>query len=151
MRSNLIKSATDKGTELGSIDAVSIARSKELELMDMISIFKAEPERLDNMMEGSKLLAARNKMLEDQVELFEGERKQLVEAAFSSAKECRVLNKSLIDKDRQIDSLSTMLSERKDIVEQFTKLKRKSLWFEWALLLSLIANLAFTLYYVQVF
>jgi hypothetical protein len=43
-----------------------------------------------------------------------------------------------------------MLSERKEVVEQFIKLKRKSLWFEWGLLLSLIANLAFTLYFVQV-
>ena len=126
-------------------------RSKELELMDMISIFRAEPKRLDNMLESVKLLTVRNKILEEQVDLFEGERKQLVESAFNSAKECRILNKSLIDKDIQIYSLSTMLSERKDIVEQFTKLKRKSLWFEWALLLSLISNLAFTLYYVQVF
>ena len=68
-------------------------RSRELELKDAISILQVEPKRLGNMWDSYDLLKAANNerinRLNTQIELFEGERQELVEAAFRVNKELK--------------------------------------------------------------
>lgn len=71
-------------------------RNQDLILKDMISIIKVEPKRLQSII-------MQNKMLKHQVDLFEGERKQLVEAAFNYSKESRELRAKLMQAESEKD------------------------------------------------
>lgn len=125
-----------------------MSKIKKSELMNTLNAINSEPERLRNMIEGRNLIIEKLKILEDQVNLFEAERKQLVEAAFDSSKKCRRLSKSMIDKDMLIATIS---SNVEDVSVRLARLKINYSKVKLFLMFSLIANLAFTLYLVLVF
>lgn len=59
-------------------------------------------------------LEEQNKMLRQQVELFEGERTQLVEAAFKSAKETKQMETKFTDMEMQRNCLRDLLAKETD-------------------------------------
>lgn len=98
-------------------------RSRELELKDAVSILKVEPERLGNMWDSYDLLKAANNervnRLNTQIELFEGERQELVEAAFAYDKQAKQSEAKLVDMEAQRNSLRDLLSKETALKNEY--------------------------------
>jgi len=124
-------------------------RSRDLELADAVSILKVEPERLGNMWDSYDLLKAANNervnRLNTQIELFEGERQELVEAAFRVNKELKQSEAKLVDMEAQRNSLRDLLSRETSLKNKYYMKSRSQFFFQVVSVVSLLAVLVLTI------
>ena len=124
-------------------------RSRDLELADAVSILQVEPERLGNMWDSYDLLKAANNervnRLNTQIELFEGERQELVEAAFRVNKELKQSEAKLADMEAQRNSLRDLLSRETSLKNKYYMESRSQFFFQVVSVVSLLVVLVLTI------
>ena len=124
-------------------------RSRDLELKDAVSILQVEPERLGNMWDAYDLLKEANKQkfdrLNTQIELFEAERTQLVEAAFSSEKEAKRIESNLKDVLAQRDQLRDLYLIETELKNKYCKASRSLVFYQSVSVMALLAVLFLTI------
>ena len=124
-------------------------RSRELELKDAISILQVEPKRLGNMWDSYDLLKAANNerinRLNTQIELFEGERQELVEAAFRVNKELKQSEAKLVEMTAQRNSLRDILSKETALKNEYYMASRSLVFYQSVSVIALLAVLFLTI------
>lgn len=125
-------------------------RSKELELADAVSILQVEPERLGDMWAAYDLLKEANKQkldrLNNQIDLFEAERCQLVEAAFKANKEAKTIESNLTDVVRQRNSLRELLENETQLKNKYYMSCRSLVFYQSLSVIALLVVLVLTIY-----
>jgi DNA repair exonuclease SbcCD ATPase subunit len=90
-------------------------------------------------------LESKNSMLSQQVELFESERKQLVEAAFRANKETKTVESNLKDVLNQRDALRELLAKEVDLKNEYYVAKSSITFYKAVSVVALIAVLVLTI------
>ena len=128
-------------------------RSKELELKDAVSILQVEPERLGNMWDSYDLLKAANNervnRLNTQIELFEGERQELVEAAFRSNRELKKIQNDMKDIVAQRDQVRELYLKETELKNKYYMASRSLVFYQSVSVIALLAVLFLTIMVVR--
>lgn len=124
-------------------------RSRDLELADAVSILQVEPERLGNMWDSYDLLKAANNervnRLNTQIELFDSERKELVEAAFAYDKQAKKMEVMFMEMSEQRNALRELLSKETALKNEYYVSHNAIGFYKAVSVVSLLAVLVLTI------